>query len=118
MSSHVAASYLVQRSVFRITEFFRHWYVGGTDVFLQRLGAAMQSIEATVAFQTTLQHFFQPLFRDYSIVGRIIGPFFRIGRLAVGLVAYAILFVIFLAAYVVWLALPALLIVYAIRSAF
>lgn len=116
MSSHVAASYLVQRAVFRVVEFFRHWYVGGTEAFIRRFTAAVRSVEAIVAVQVTLRFFFQPLFRDYTVVGRIIGPIFRLGRLAIGVVVYAVLFAMFFAAYVVWIAFPALLIVYALRS--
>jgi len=117
MSTHVAASYLVQRALFRVVEFFRHWYIGGTQAFLRRFSDAAQGIEAVVAVRVTLRFFFQPLFRDYTVVGHILGPVFRLGRLVIGAAAYLVLFILFFAAYVVWIAFPAFLIVYALRSA-
>lgn len=77
-----------------------------------------RGIEESIAVRVTLHLFFQPLFRDYSVVGRILGPIFRLGRLVVGGVAYAILFVLLLFAYVCWLILPIVLFWYVIRAAF
>ncbi len=118
MNGHVAASYLVVRAVFRVAEFFRHWYVDGTRGFWRTFARGARGIEETFAVRLTLKLFFQPLFRDYSIMGHILGPIFRLGRLAVGAMAYVVLFLVIFAAYLCWLALPALLLFYAISAAF
>jgi hypothetical protein len=118
MSSHVAASYLVERAVFRIGAFFRHWYVDGSASFWRTFSRGANNIEQTLAVRVTAHMLFRPLFGDYSVVGRIIGPFFRLGRLIVGAVAYAVLFIALLIVYICWLVLPALLIWYVIRAAF
>ena len=60
----------------------------------------------------TLRHFFQPLYKDYTFIGRILGIVFRTCRIFIGVVVYAFVLLIFLAAYVVWLAAPIILILY------
>lgn len=54
----------------------------------------------------TLKHLFEPLYKDYTIMGRILGPIFRLGRVLVGLVIYIVAGAIFLIFYLFWLLLP------------
>ena len=41
----------------------------------------------------TLQNLFQPLYKDYSMIGYVLGFLFRIARLAIATVVYAILLI-------------------------
>jgi len=118
MGPHIAASYLVQRAAFRVAEFFRHWYVDGTHGFIRVAAHIGTAVEQVVAVRVTLRFFFQPLFRDYTVLGRMLGPIFRAGRLVVGLLVYMLVFALLFIGYVAWIALPALLAFYAVSSAF
>ena len=108
-----ALVYLVQRFFYRFLDFFHHWYADGSRVFAHRLISTLQAADQTIAFKITMMHFFEPLYKDYSVVGRILGVIFRTGRMVLGGIFYAFLLVCFAIAYVVWLAIPAVIIFYA-----
>jgi hypothetical protein len=101
-----APIYLLQRLGYRIGAFFYHWYVGGSRVIGNAFISTLQSADEIFAVKITLQHFFEPLYNDYSGVGRVVGVVFRFGRVLIGAVIYGILALFFLAVYVLWLAVP------------
>lgn len=113
MQGTFALSYLVQLALSRIAGFFAHWYVDGSRAFLARYRDASRSLEGLVASRSMLHLLFRPLYGDYSFVGRIIGPIFRTGRLAIGALAHLALAAAFLAAWLLWVLLPPSLIAYA-----
>lgn len=113
MQGTFALSYLIQLTLARVLGFFRHWYVNGSRFWWRRYLRAAQRIEDALAARTMLHLLFRPLYGDYSIVGRILGPIFRSGRLAIGLVVHTALMLASLALWLVWVAIPPLLIVYA-----
>jgi hypothetical protein len=107
-----ALSYLVQRFVFRLKECISHWYIGGTHAFWHSAYHMFRTLDRSLAFRITLRHLFQPLYGDYSIVGRIIGPFFRFGRILIGLCIYLLLASVVIVAYLLWIALPLFILAY------
>jgi hypothetical protein len=113
MQGTFALSYLVQLAIARTLGFFRHWYVDGSRALLRRYRAASRALESSVASRAMLQLLFRPLYGDYSVVGRIIGPIFRLGRLLMGGVLHVLLAAAFAAAFVAWALLPPLTIAYA-----
>jgi len=113
MQGSFALSYLVQLGLMRITGFFRHWYADGSRAFLRRYRAVSGSLEDAVASRAMLHLLFRPLYGDYSFVGRLIGPVFRLGRLFMGGLAHGALALMFCIAWLAWLLIPALTIVYA-----
>lgn len=113
MQGTFALSYLVQLALSRIAGFFLHWYRGGSQAFLARYRSLSRTLENAVASRAMLHLLFRPLYGDYSIVGRIIGPVFRLGRLALGGIAHLMLATLFLIGWLAWLVLPPLLITYA-----
>jgi hypothetical protein len=108
--------YLVQRFFIRFIDFFHHWYVDGSRAFGKHFMSALSTADRSFAVAITARHFFEPLYKDYSIIGRILGVVFRSGRIAIGAVAYLFLAIIFACAYVIWLAIPAVIIFYAARN--
>ena len=76
----------------------------------------MEEADRSLAVKITAQHFFRPLYGDYSPVGRVVGVIFRAGRIVIGLVVYAVIAVLFLLFYLAWLAVPATIIFYAARG--
>ncbi len=110
MQGTFALSYLVQLAIARTIGFFRHWYADGSRAFLRTYRTHSRRLEDAVASRAMLQLLFRPLYGDYSVVGRIIGPIFRLGRLLGGAALHLVLAVGFAAAFAAWsLLIPAVL---------
>ena len=108
-----ALAYLVRRFFYRFFDFFHHWYVDGSRAFERRFILTLQSVDQTVALRITLRHLAEPLYKDYTVIGRILGIIFRSGRILIGLVFYVFIVIAFVIAYLIWLAIPAIIIFYA-----
>jgi hypothetical protein len=101
-----APIYLIQRFFFRVSDFFHHWYADATKILIHRFILFLRGIDQSIALRITLKYLFTPLYKDYTIVGRVVGPIFRIFRALIGIVIYAILSAIFAALFVAWLLIP------------
>jgi hypothetical protein len=108
--------YLGRRVIYRIADFFHHWYVDGSRAIGRSFIGTMRNVDQSLAVAITLRHFFEPLYRDYSIIGRILGIVFRTVRVLIGGVFYLFLAAIFAVVYLVWLAIPAVILFYAART--
>ena len=102
--------YLARRFVYHFLDFFHHWYVDGSHAFGRRFMKALTAADESFAVAITLRHFFEPLYKDYSIIGRILGIVFRSVRVVIGGACYLVLALVFAIAYLVWLAIPAVII--------
>ena len=69
-----------------------------------------------IAFRVTLRYFSEPLYKDYSFVGRIFGVVFRTIRLGLGALVYAALGLCFGAVYLLWITLPFIALLAAYRD--
>lgn len=78
--------------------------------------AALTKADQRFALAITLRHFFEPLYKDYSIIGRILGIVFRSVRVLIGGACYLILALAFAAVYLIWLAIPAVILIYAAKN--
>ena len=108
--------YIIQQFFYRFLDFFYHWYVDGSRFIAHKFISALAEMDKTFAVGITLRHFFEPLYKDYSIVGRILGIVFRSGRVLMGGVIYLIFAIVCFFLYLTWVAVPAILIIYAIRG--
>jgi hypothetical protein len=111
-----APGYLLYRFFYRIFDFGRHWYVHGSRMIAHQFISTLESADKSFAVKITLTHFFEPLYKDYSIIGRILGFIFRLARVAVGLVVYVVIAAIFAVAYIVWVLVPPALVFFLIRG--
>lgn len=109
-----APIYLIQRFFYRIGDFFHHWYVDGSRAIGNQFMLTLTATDQVFAMSITARHFFEPLYKDYSVIGRILGVVLRTGRLLLGGVTYLLVGVAFFVAYVIWLAIPAALLWYVI----
>lgn len=107
--------YLAWRFLYRFLDFFRHWYIDGTRAFGRRFMATLTAADQSFAVAITLRHFFEPLYKDYSIIGRILGIVFRSARVVIGGVCYLFLALAFAIAYLAWLAIPFIIFFYAAK---
>lgn len=107
--------YLVQRFFFRVIDFFHHWYTDGSRLFSHRFFTLLGDLDQTIALRLTLKHFFEPLFKDYTIVGRVLGVIFRLGRVLLGFIIYPVVGFLFLFFYALWLVIPPFIALYALN---
>lgn len=101
-----AVVYLIQRFLYRIWQFIAHWYVGGYFAIGGRFLNMLEYLDQTIALRITLHYFWQPLYRDYSFIGYMIGIPARTVRTLVGFVAYGAVIAVGLGAYLAWAAIP------------
>ena len=107
-----APVYLIQRLWFRIYSFFKHWYGDGSRAIWGRFLLTLATADRSFAVKVTLRHFFEPLYKDYSGVGRVVGIIFRSGRIIIGGVVYLFIALFFALIYGTWLAIPVLVLWY------
>ena len=109
--------YLARRFIYRFLDFFHHWYVDGSYVIGRHFMATLTAADQSFAVAITMRHFFEPLYKDYSIIGRILGIVFRIGaRRDWWCVLSDTRGRVFALVYLVWLAIPAIIIFYAAKN--
>ena len=116
ISMDFALGYLFSRFFFRMADFFHHWYVDGSRYFAHAFVSFLERLDGFFGVRINWKYLFQPLYRDYTIIGRVMGFFFRSARIILGLAAYLLAGAVFLAVYVVWLALPFVLLLMSLRS--
>ncbi len=102
----LALRYLVTRFFYRIWQFLVHWYAHGFLLFWEKTLALFAHLDQAIALRITLRYFFEPLYRDYTTLGRVLGVVFRSGRVIVGVFAYGVLGIFAVALYVLWALLP------------
>ncbi|HUX35791.1 MAG TPA: hypothetical protein VMV71_02025 [Candidatus Paceibacterota bacterium] len=107
-----SVTYLTRRFFYHIYIFFHHWYFDASRVFFHKLVSFLERLDQTIALRVTLKYFFQPLFKDYTFIGRILGIIFRTGRALIGAVVYLLVVAVFMTIYIFWLITPIILILY------
>jgi len=113
-----APVYLAYHLAERIFAFIHDWYVDGSRAIARKFINTLERMDRGFAVKITLRHFFQPLYKDYTIVGRVLGVIFRSFRILIGLAVYLVVAAFFALAYVVWVAVPAGLAIYALTIFF
>ncbi len=98
--------YLVHHFFTRFLDFFHHWYVHGSRRFAHAFISLLEQLDEYFAVKITLLHFFEPLYKDYSVIGRILGIVFRSARILFGSAVYATAGVVVGALYLLWLLIP------------
>lgn len=113
-----ALLYVARRAAYRLAEFFRHWYVKSARIYFNFVLDRLERLDYFFAWRITARHLFDPLYRDYSLVGYVLGFFFRSFRLLVASAVYVLGAAFAFACYVVWLLLPPLLLLLAFSPSF
>jgi len=108
--------YLIRRFFYRGFDFFHHWYFDGSRAFGLHFMSTLIATDRSLAIKVTAHHFFEPLYKDYTFIGRILGVVFRTIRIAIGLLVYLSIVAAFVAAYLAWLSIPVLIIYYAAKT--
>lgn len=111
-----AVGYLFYRFFYRIIDFFRHWYVGGSRVIAHGFMITLEHLDQSFAVKITLLHFFEPLYKDYSAIGRVLGIIFRTFRVLIGAVIYLLITICFAIGYLAWISVPPVLLFLIVRE--
>lgn len=111
-----AFTYLLHRFFFRLADFFHHWYVDALRYLMHWFISFLERLDRFFAVRVTLKFIFQPLWKDYTIIGRIMGFVFRFGRVVAGVGVYFVFALFFAAAYLFWIFLPFLVLTLAYRG--
>ncbi|MDP3901475.1 MAG: hypothetical protein Q8Q37_00655 [bacterium] len=104
--TQTALVYLINRFFYRLIGFLRHWYVGGFFVVGHRALVILQFLDKQLALKVTFRHWFKPLYQDYTILGYILGLFFRTSRIIIATGLYLIIIVAAAVVYIIWAAAP------------
>jgi hypothetical protein len=91
-----------------IKQFFWFWYVQSSRDFWRKEISFIKGIERDIGVMINLKLLFQPIFGDYSYMGRVVGPIFRLGRVLVGFIIIAISIFVVILIYLIWIILPPL----------
>lgn len=116
MAMNVAIVYLAYRLFYRTMEFFRHWYIDSAKWIFHVFISTLERLDQIFAVKITLRHFFEPLYGDYTITGRILGVPLRSARIVVGSTLYFFVGALFLVAFIVWILIPITTIMYVFRN--
>ena len=108
--------YLARRFLYRFVDFFHHWYVDGSRAIGRHFMTTITAADQSFAVAITLRHFFEPLYKDYSPVGRIMGVVFRTFRVIIGGAAYLVISLIYALVYLAWLSIPSIIIFYVAKN--
>ncbi|KKT91202.1 MAG: hypothetical protein UW92_C0016G0011 [Candidatus Jorgensenbacteria bacterium GW2011_GWA2_45_13] len=103
---HFTLLYLIERAAYRVIEFLRHWYVKSVRIYWNFVLNRLEELDRFFAWKITFRHLFQPLYKDYSFFGYVLGFIFRFLRLLIASVAYAFIFLIAFIIYITWLLIP------------
>ena len=107
--------FILNRFIFRISEFIWHWYVGAAKIYGHFAISIFEKLDGSFALKITIRHLFEPLYQDRTVLGYILGFPLRMLRLIIGGIFYAIMAILFLAGYLLWAAVPLILILKAVN---
>lgn len=107
---NLAAVYLIQRFFYRIFEFLRHWYWKSLFIYSHAVITFLERLDKFFALKVTLRHLFQPLYKDYSLIGYILGFLFRVSRIIFSGFVYLLIILSAIFVYLIWLAAPVFII--------
>lgn len=99
-------AYLAERALYRIVEFLRHWYVKSLRIYSNFILNRLEGLDRFFAWRITFRHLLQPLYKDYSFFGYVLGFVFRFLRLLAASLVYALVFAFAVVCYIVWLLVP------------
>ena len=97
--------YLTTKFFYRLQEFLEHWYWGGFKIFSHFSISVLERLDKIFALRINLRYIFRPLYQDRSVLGYILGFFFRSGRIIAAGVIYLVVVAVTLLAYLSWCAL-------------
>lgn len=106
-----AISFIIYRAMVRVGLFFKHWYISGFRQFISFFHQVVSGMEQMFAVRSMILFITQPIYGDYTVIGHIIGPIFRVIRIVVGVLIYIMFTLAWATVFFMWLAIPPVLII-------
>jgi len=103
---HFALGFLLYRLLDTVRAFVAHWYFDGFLFTLHHIIEMITRLDRVFAVHITIRHLFEPLYQDYSFIGRVLGFVFRSMRSVLGIMLYSVLIIVALALFMVWASIP------------
>jgi hypothetical protein len=100
------AWYIVDRFFFRIFEFLRNWYLRSGRKYGNFVINVFEQMDRVFGWKVNILHMFSPLYRDYSVLGYILGFVLRLARLVVTSLLYAVVFLVAVFGFITWMLIP------------
>lgn len=97
---------LMHRFLRGFRDFLYFWYIKSSRDFWRSEISFIKGVERDIGVMINLKLVTQPIFGDYSYIGRVIGPIFRLGRVIFGLIAISFSAALVTAIYLFWIFLP------------
>ena len=90
----------------RFVLFFNRWYRLGSIKFWVKVFDWLEALDHTWAIRINVRLWLQPLYGDYTAVGRIVGPIFRTARIIIAAILYLVILTGALAVWLIWISIP------------
>ena len=97
---------LLYRFLKGLRNFLYFWYIKSSGDFWRSEISFIKGIERDIGIIINLKLITQPIFGDYTYIGRIIGPIFRLGRVIFGVIMVSFSLCLVAALYFFWILLP------------
>ncbi|MBI4128168.1 MAG: hypothetical protein HY459_03810 [Parcubacteria group bacterium] len=88
--------------------FFDDWYYQKPRAYWRAVLGLIASVDRDMAVAVMVRLFFTPLYGDYSGIGRVVGPLFRLLRIIAGMFIYLLILLVGTVFFLIFIVLPAL----------
>lgn len=89
-----------------ISDFLYFWYIKNAKESLKKKMRFVKGVERDLGIIINLKMITQPIYGDYTLAGKLIGPILRLGRVIFGCLLMSLSFIFVTIAYVIYLLLP------------
>ncbi len=87
-------------------KFVYKWYFADSKSYWNSVISFVKFMDRDLGVVANIYNWTSPLYGDYSLIGKAIGPIFRTFRIFFGGLAHLLIFIIAFSFYLFWLALP------------
>ena len=98
--------YLLDRFIYRIAHFLRHWYVDSPAQYGRFVMAYLERMDRVIALKVTWRNLLQPLYQERDVFGYVLGFLFRAIRLIIGGIFYGVVIALAAIVFFAWAAVP------------
>jgi len=88
------------------SDFLYFWYIKNAKDSLKKKMNFVKGVERDLGIIINLKMITQPIYGDYTLAGKLIGPILRLGRVLFGCLLVFVAFVFTMIIYTVYLLLP------------
>ncbi len=89
-----------------VAKFVFKWYLTDSKTYWDGVISFIKFMDRDLGLVANIYNWTSPLYGDYSLIGKAIGPIFRTFRIILSAFAYLGIIIIAFFLYVLWLALP------------